>query len=461
MQARSLTIFMVLALVVSAMCTVVAAQVTESGTPTKRSATRSSTRKGGAAADKKAAANEVKDDFRTVRREIQSRLRAAQPFDRASALRDLHRYPTVDAVKLLLNVGLKDDVPEVRTAAYDTLLDFKNDEGIAHFLLATVSKDTRRGAVSATTLPVLGVLLASTLPDLERDLPAYLDKQCDAHDGLALVEALADELGEHGQQEDVASLKKLAGLQAFTQEFGLRRAVVQALVKITQPDAVGLLVELLQKIKGEIRADIVQYLTEATGQTFGLEPAAWREWWKDNEKTFQFAGDVPRGGPRNFAAKGASMYYGLSIYAQKLVFIIDTSTSMTGPRIIAAKRELLQAIDGLTEDTQFSIVAFNSQVYPWQKQLVPANTPMKRAAARWVELLDVGNHTASYDALEAAMRFDAEALYFLTDGAPVGGKVTAPAEIVEVITHANYTRRLSIYSIGIGVGCREGSSTNS
>ncbi len=125
---------------------------------------------------------------------------------------------------------------------------------------------------------------------------------------------------------------------------------------------------------------------------------------------------------------------------------------MQGARLAAAKRELIQAVDGLPNDTQFSIVAFNSQVYPWQRQLVPANAVMKRSAGRWVDGLTAGNHTASYDALEAGLRYDAEALYFLTDGEPHGGKVTAPADIVTMITRANYTRRLSIYAIGVGVG---------
>jgi hypothetical protein len=220
-------------------------------------------------------------------------------------------------------------------------------------------------------------------------------------------------------------------------------------------------------VQGEIRAEIVQHLTEATGQDLGMEAAPWREWWKENEKTFQTAAAAPRAEVKNIGLGGGpggrSMYYGLSIYAQKLVFIIDTSgsmleptTNLQGTRLASAKRELLQAIDGLPEDTQFSVVAFNSLVYAWQKQLVPANTTMKHSAARWVNMLEPGHTTASYDALEAGLRFDAEALYFLTDGAPHGGKVQNPADIVSLITRANYSRRLSIYTIGIGAGPQGG-----
>ena len=58
-------------------------------------------------------------------------------------------------------------------------------------------------------------------------------------------------------------------------------------------------------------------------------------------------------------------------------------------------------------------------------------------------------------ASSAALTFDAEAIYFLTDGAPYGGKVTQPAQIVTLITKMNRLRRMTINSIGIGVG-REG-----
>ena len=412
----------------------------------------------------------AKDGFRTARREISSRLHHRDTIERVAAVRDLHNYPTVDAVKLLLSVGFKDESPEVRTAAYSTLLDFKDDEAIARYLFSTMSKDTRRGAASPTALPVLAVLMASKVPDVERDTATYLERQAATRDGLVLIESLADEIGNHGQAEDVALLEKLIDLPSFAHEFGLRRAVVQSLIKIHATESVGVLIGLLEKIQGEIRADIVHHLNDVTGEQLGMESAGWQDWWEDNEKTFRFAATPQRKDPNNPAPSGdrhggdgrsgdgrtTSMYYGLSIYAQKLVFIIDTSGSMTGLRLMAAKRELMHAIDGLPADTQFSILAFNSQVYPWQRQLVPASASMKRSAARWVEMLAVGSHTASYDALEAGLRFDAEALYFLTDGEPHGGKVTAPAEIVTLITRANYTRRLSIYAIGVGVGAPGG-----
>jgi hypothetical protein len=50
------------------------------------------------------------------------------------------------------------------------------------------------------------------------------------------------------------------------------------------------------------------------------------------------------------------------------------------------------------------------------------------------------------------MQFEGEAIYFLTDGAPFGGKITSPPEIIRGITRLNQFRRMTINSLGIGVG---------
>ncbi len=125
-------------------------------------------------------------------------------------------------------MGFKDETPEVRTAAYNTLLDFKDDEAITQYLLATVNKEGRRAANSPLTVPMLAVLLSSSLPDVERQVTTLLDQQAGTRDGLLLVTSLADEIGDHGRLEDVPLLKKLSDLHAFSQEFGLRRAVSKA-----------------------------------------------------------------------------------------------------------------------------------------------------------------------------------------------------------------------------------------
>ena len=89
--------------------------------------------------------------------------------------------------------------------------------------------------------------------------------------------------------------------------------------------------------------------------------------------------------------------------------------------------------------------------YLWDEMRIPITYRVDRAPAAPVRL-GLGNATVSYDALEAALQFDVEEIYFLTDGAPHGGRITSPPAIVKMITQTNMYRRMTINSIGIGVG---------
>jgi len=93
----------------------------------------------------------------------------------------------------------------------------------------------------------------------------------------------------------------------------------------------------------------------------------------------------------------------------------------------------------------------------WQPTLVAASPPAKTAACQFVARQQASGATASFDALELAFSFDAEAIYFLTDGAPSAGKISQPDRIVEAVTQQNRLRRITINAIGIGVGPEGGS----
>jgi uncharacterized protein with von Willebrand factor type A (vWA) domain len=154
---------------------------------------------------------------------------------------------------------------------------------------------------------------------------------------------------------------------------------------------------------------------------------------------------------RGAAAEGqaASTYYGLEISARRVLFVLDTSTSMQGPRLEAAKRELTQAIGALPEQTYFSVVVFNSELTAWQQQLVEAKPAMKESATRFVNGQPPRGGTNTLGALTAAFAFNVEALYLLTDGMPNDSK---PVDILARVAELNQGRRLSLYTIGVGVG---------
>jgi hypothetical protein len=403
-----------------------------------------------------AAEGDLEKEFRAAQRSIQAQLKNKNREQRLAAVKKLEAFPVVEAARLLLMSGMGSGDEEVRRASYQTLLKFKEEKEIGLFLATSVEKDLKRGAVDEGTCGAMGVLLTSKNAELEKKADQLLDQAAGIvanSSGLLLLVTVADELGIAGTEESAKTLLKMSRLPLFAKNFAYRRAVTQGLIRARQIDAVSELVTMLTSAQGEVRSDIIRNLAALSGEQPGPDPLQWTNWWKASKATFKFPDPAkPLLAARQKAApQGGGSYYGLPL-ANRIVFIMDTSLSMRGARIEAAKRELIKAISELPDATHFSVLVFNSRATAWQAQLVPATSENKESACRFVASQELGPNTASYDALEAAMTFDAEAIYFLTDGAPFGGKVTQPAQIVTVITRLNRLRRMTINSIGIGVG---------
>ena len=391
------------------------------------------------------------EKFNRARPHLQQQLRSKQPADRVEAIKSLHAFPIADATRLVC-FSLSDSTDKVRETAYQTLVEMSDNQEVCDTLLAMAKKAVHRKQGAADAAPLLAVLLVSELPSVERETATLLQKLASTEGGAEVVLTMADELGSHGKAADVAPLARLAASKVFEQDFGVRRSVVQALTMIHEPAAIGALIDVAAKIRGEAQADAIEHLTVVTGQIFGLEGAAWQRWWADVKDEWEYPQRVDKKPYRSLDLAAQNYYYGLPLFAERMVFVLDTSGSMTGPRIVAAKRELSGAIANLPEYVSFSVVVFNGTVGVWQKKLVKATEQSKRTAIGFVNSQATQANTASYDALEMAFRFDAEAIYFLSDGAPHGGKITAPVDIVAAITAANKSRRISVYTIGIGVG---------
>jgi von Willebrand factor type A domain len=397
-----------------------------------------------------ARAEDIAKDFRAAKDRLVRQMRDRKPETRVAAVRKLEEYPIVDAAKVLLLQGLTNDNEDVRQASFDTLVKFKDSQDVCSFLQAEVTKDLKRRQVDLGTSAALGVLLSSESPEVQKNAQQILDKADSSPVGPQLLVTLVDELGIQGDETSLSSLLKLGNLSLFKSKFGCRRALVQALTRIHQPEAVDTLLKILEVAGGETRNDIVQYFTSLSGQSLDNDDG-WRKWWNENRTTFQFPPS-----DRKTAARAdrpsVPTYYGLPLYGTKIVFVIDTSTSMRGGRIVAAQRELIRAIRDLSTGVHFNVVAFNNRALAWRKELEPTSKESKAAATLFVQEQFLGPGTASYDALEAALTFDTESIYFLTDGSPVGGKINQPDEIISVISKTNRVRRVTINTIGIGVG---------
>jgi len=402
---------------------------------------------------------DVATEFKAAQGSLLSQLRGKKA-NQLAAIRKIEAFSTPEAAKLLIHQGMSSSDEEVRRASFDVLFKFSSDRQVCAFLRATVGKSWKQGGPQPEIYAAIATLLASELPEVH-DEALELVKESTKHPvhGRFMLIRLADELSNGRGDSAARPLIELMDLPLFKHDFAYRRAVEQALVQVRAKPAVAALIRLLASVKGEVRTDIIRYLMEVSGKQIGLEAEAWSDWWKENETTFTFppeqnpadAGLAKRMVPPvlNLPPAGPS-YYGLPLLGAKIIFIIDTSGSMAGARIFAAKRELVRAIGELPESVEFNIIAFNNQPYVWQPKLVSAGVEIKQSAMNFVNLLRTTGKTASFEALDAALRLDSEVIYFLTDGDPTVGP--AISNIVHKITQLNQFRRMTIHSLGIGVG---------
>ncbi len=118
--------------------------------------------------------------------------------------------------------------------------------------------------------------LAARLSKLSKD-------QSDEIELLLAVEAL----GDLARPESIPAL--VGGLEHDTDP-DIADARLKAVAQIPHKDAIEALIKIMSK--GRKRANAHQAahraLRVATGERFGGDPDAWRAWWKDNAKTFDF-----------------------------------------------------------------------------------------------------------------------------------------------------------------------------
>lgn len=211
-----------------------------------------------------------------------------------------------------------------------------------------------------------------------------------------------------------------------------------------------------------------------------------------------------------YMVKKTDDYYGISTTtAKKFIFLIDISGSMEGKaetdlqgNVIAsatsraadevgervggiagdvirnqtnqqltklgkAKKELIPAIRGLSEDCYFTIITFENEVKTWRKELVQATSANKNLAITFINALESGGGTNIYESLEKAFEMagdglanpedelGVETIFLLSDGAPSAGSITDPNDIITAVEQWNSLKRVNLHTVGLGEDCDE------
>lgn len=330
---------------------------------------------------------------------------------------------------------------------------------VADALKESVDRDLRTKHVSLLTAQSLRCLAQSSR-DEDIQFVAKLTETPDVN----LAFAAAASLAERRDPQLLPSIVSLAKRKEFMQSFGFRRCLVDAVAQVPDKAAVAFLIEMSSKFDGQLRFETVQHLARLTGQNFGGHSDQWAAWWKDQSGNFQAA--APRASTaiapdsRTVARipwpEPLPEFFGVPVYAKRVVFVIDRSGSMRSSvdgvtRLEEAVKQLEKAVDALDRYAYFNVFAYNTDVLPFMTQLVQAEDSNKRASRNFAYRLTPEKKTACYDALYAGLMADAnlEAMYFLSDGEPTAGRIVDMPTIVNSITAQNALQRTSIYTLGI------------
>lgn len=386
-------------------------------------------------------------EFRAAKRIFQQKIRSRKPADRVAAVKQLAEFPTVDAVDLILTAKIPDPSADVSKEIREVLAGFGSHAEIGQHLLDHLTRETRKSGMSDEAYHLLWVAARFESDEVRQGVVQYLDEFLGTPKAKQIIiHNLIDDLGKRRDGQSMEILKLFSKARYFGINFGYRRCIVQAMTQFQPDDSFEFLIDLIPVTHGLVQHDVIQHLTDLTHQHFADDAEKWRAWWATQKGKFTGAAG---GVPVNRDIVGAR-YYGIPISAKRLAFVLDTSGSMRGPKLDAAKNELLQALQALPKEVNFSVVIFNSTVRVWQTSMVPATPEWKQRAANLIAELEATRDTASYDALEAAFALDPEAIFFVSDGAPTSGKVVSQADIVNVISTLNRVRRVSIHTVGIG-----------
>lgn len=455
------------------------------------------------------------------------------PFVRRDLVLRLSRAQDEEAVQLLVNRALADDSPDVRYAAAEALSKMRSPEALKAVIegLEHPSAPARAGVLDGLG----GMKWAQTDPPLEKISELLLNDSSEQVRTMAAqalgrigdkeaVPALCKALKDRYEDVVVAASDSLALLkdhravdpllsQLHHRSWRVQVAVLYALSQIRSKKAVDPIIDYLGKAEGRPREDARRALVAITQRTYGSDAATWRDWWDRVKEGWKVPAEgaaqvdeepdqAERGGYDRGRRRG---YHRLRITSNRLLFVIDISTSMKHPIILKrgvdtrlgkarmavkkikiAREELAFTLRGLTPKTSFNVVAFETNIRKWRQDAVRATPSTVAAAIRWMERQKprepggrmrassgrdsegrLVGRTNTYGALRVVFGLSPEGkgratpggkrrsrpswdtCYFLTDGEPTEGAYTKPEELLAEVARWHKLDRIQINTIGM------------
>lgn len=149
-------------------------------------------------------------------------------------------------------------------------------------------------------------------------------------------------------------------------------------------------------------------------------------------------------------------YGSQELSGKNITFVLDTSGSMSGPKMRWAKETLKICLGKLNPKDHFNVIRFSTDVEPLFAQMELASAKQIQHAQAFVDRMEAAGGTAIDEALRLALsqkpKGDGVSLVvFITDGHPTIGETT-PAEILKNSQKLNrYKSRIFTFGIGTDI----------
>jgi Ca-activated chloride channel family protein len=139
--------------------------------------------------------------------------------------------------------------------------------------------------------------------------------------------------------------------------------------------------------------------------------------------------------------------------AKDIVFVLDTSGSMSGEKIDKAKAALKFGVESLSVRDRFNIVSFSGEDHLMKAGLIEADSAGKQTGLKFIENLRAEGGTNINDALVSAFKLFQSGerpamVVFLTDGLPTVGTT----DVKQIVKNAMDANRANVRLFSFGVG---------
>lgn len=185
-----------------------------------------------------------------------------------------------------------------------------------------------------------------------------------------------------------------------------------------RPDAVPLLLTVLEDRHGRVTSAGAEALEAITGQAFGYDAVTWRAWW-DEEGKHELAAEssvsngetVTTAEPREFPEPAPHVtrsllpdFYGLKLAAKDIVFVLDISGSVGAGGVSRAKKALIRTVDALGSDVWIAALFFDEEVRMWKPEMVRCTPAHKAELTHFLRGIRPGKRTDVFTPLNAGLQ---------------------------------------------------------